>query len=245
MNAKSGLEPHPEARIVAWTLAVIGGWVTADVRILGTGWVLLLIVLGLVGQFRRHTSFLLMVLAPLAVVMITVWWRVVGAPPHLPFGSNPDAALTYAVRTVLQLGIVGAASQLAFLTIRPDEIWPFARRLGVRGQFLVMILSSFALSAGMPKVVDQTLTCMKARGAIRPNSYSSRFRAIPLVAVNIWRRLIADQFQRVELKWAPQQTLRRVEEIEVEFAWNRSASACILSVAAIWFAICLASSLHD
>jgi energy-coupling factor transporter transmembrane protein EcfT len=237
-------EPSPEARIGGWLLVISGAMIAESLPLLLSGWLVLLLGIVCTGQSRRHLAFILIVLLPLALVLVVVWWGFVGAPPNMPRGSAPTLGLYYALRTVLRLGIITAGSQLTFLTIRPETIWPAARRLGLSGQPLSIVLASFALGASMTKVVDQTVATLKARGAIRPNRFSTRVRAVPILIVNIWNRLLADQFQRVELKWAPQRTLQRVETIKQNFRWSGRYSLLVALFGAVWMFVCILSGYH-
>lgn len=237
-------EPYPEARLGSWLLVIVGAMIATEVPLLFLGWVALLAALATARQFRRHVAFILIVLLPLAVVLIVVWWGFVGAPPGMPRGSAPMLGLHHALRTTLRLGIIAAVSQLMFLTIQPETIWPAARRLGLRGQPLSVVLASFALGASMTRVVDQTVATLKARGAIRPNRFSTRVFAVPILLANIWNRLLADQFQRVELKWAPQRTLQRVERIQESVQWSVCHSFVAILIALAWLFVCALSKFY-
>lgn len=235
---------YPEARVVAWLAVIAGSLATSHVPILFAGWGLLIALLAFCGQFRRHLLVVITVLVPLAAGLLLVWGFFVGAPPGLPRGSAPELGVLHAIRVVARLGIAAAVSQAAFLTIAPDTLWAAARRLGLRGTALSVVLSSFALAAGMPRIVDQTLTALKARGAIKPRQPLSRISVLPAMISNVWNRLVADQMQRVEYKWAPQRTLDRIEKIRVQIDWSKRWSMVVLIGSAFWLALALWSSFN-
>jgi energy-coupling factor transporter transmembrane protein EcfT len=236
--------PHPEARFAAWLAVVVGSFLTSDVGLLLTAWSVILVLLARCGQLRNHFRLVFAVLLPLGLILALVWGTIVGAPPDLPRGSAPYLGYLHAARVVARLGVIAGISQAAFLTISPNSLWPTARRLRIGGTPLAIVLSSFALAANMTKVVDQTLTALKARGAISPNRYWTRVVVLPAMFSNLWNRLIADQIQRVEYKWAPQGTLSRVCEIAVEESWSTKWSTVVVCGGLCWLALAAWSVVH-
>ncbi len=231
------IEPHPEARLVSWLCAVIGTFITTDITTLTIGAMLTCCLLAMTRQLSRYLTFATLFLVPFSLFSIVLWSVVIGAPPDLSRGTAPHLGLLYAIRISLRLSILASISQAAFLTMSTEALWPAASRLGLRGTGLAIVLSSFALASTTTRIVDQTVTALKARGAIRPNHPWTKLAILPALIANLWNRLLAEQIQRVELKWAPQHTLDRATQVVVPIRWSGTRSFAMIGAGVIWLII--------
>ena len=171
---------NPIARGLA-TLAAAGGSVLArDPLPLALLWTIGIMPLIIQGRIvRQHVRFICLVLMPIAVGLIVVWGWIVGAPPGLVPASAPAAGIRFAAATSLRLAVLGGIWQLCFLTLPPTALAGTLRIWGIRRDFLLVVLGSFAVIPEMNLRARQVLVARAARGFLRRARWWSKVRQVP------------------------------------------------------------------
>jgi energy-coupling factor transporter transmembrane protein EcfT len=171
---------HHGIILLAVILAAIGAIVTKNLVLLAIGWGLLILPLTkIVGILKRHLNFIVVFVLPLFVYLFVVWHFIIGAPPDRLIGSDPDGGTIYSLTTAIRLMVLGGLAQIAFLPIPLDDLPYVLTQVGIKGDLLVIIISSFALIPEFSQRANKIITARYARGLIKDRSFCSRLIQLP------------------------------------------------------------------
>lgn len=211
MNMRNGTI-HPIARGLAAIMAVSGTLLDTSVLGAAVAWVLVLMPLMAVsGVLRQHLRFIVTILAPISGALFLVWGWVVGAPPGAPVGSDPTGGAGFAALIALRLALLGGIGQFCFRTITPDRLVPTLQSWGVKGEGLVIAVSSLTLVPEMQLRAEQVLTARYARGFVRNRNFVTKLRQVPHLLRPLLAWILRSAIQRAEM-WDQRHLLVRMAE---------------------------------
>jgi energy-coupling factor transport system permease protein len=191
---------HHGIMLLAVILAAIGAIVTKNLILLAIGWGLLILPLAKIfGILRQHLQFIVVVILPLLVFLFAVWYFWIGAPPEQPIGSNPDGGGIYALTTAVRLSVLGGLAQLMFVPIPRDELPYVLGQVGIKGDLLVIIISSFALIPEFNQRANKIITARYARGLIKDRSFWSRLKQLPYLIRPLLTGSLKTALDRMEI----------------------------------------------
>jgi energy-coupling factor transport system permease protein len=191
---------HHGIILVAVILGAIGSIVTKNLDLLAIGWGLLILPLTKIfGISKQHLKFVAFIILPLFIILFGVWYFLIGAPPDRPIGSNPDGGAIYALTTVLRLAVLGGLAQIAFLPIPLDDLPYVLTQVGIKGDLLVIIVSSFALIPEFNQRANKIITARYARGLIKDRSFISRLRQLPYLIRPLLTGSLKTALDRMEI----------------------------------------------
>lgn len=201
---------HPLARGLAAVAAVLGTLLVKSVPGAAIAWVMILVPLMCVaGVIRQHLRFVITILAPISVALFVVWAWIVGAPPGVPVGSDPAAGAGFAALVALRLALLGGIGQLSFSTISSDRLVPTLQSWGIKGEGLVIAVSSFTLVPEMQLRAEQVLTARYARGFVRNRNFVTKLQQAPHLLRPLLAWVLRSAIQRAEA-WNQQRLLLRI-----------------------------------
>jgi energy-coupling factor transport system permease protein len=210
MEAKATKSIHPIARGLAAATAVIGTLLDTSVPGAALAWVAALVpLMFLGGVLRQHLRFVLTILAPISVALFVVWGWIVGAPPGAPVGSSPAAGVGFAALIALRLALLGGIGQLCFGTIPSDRLVPTLQSWGVKGEGLVIAVSSLTLVPEMQLRAEQVLTARYARGFVRNRNFITKLQQVPHLLRPLLAWVLRSAIQRAEI-WNQRDLLARM-----------------------------------
>jgi energy-coupling factor transport system permease protein len=191
---------HHGIILLAVILAAIGAIVTKNLILLAIGWGLLILPLAKIfGILRQHLQFVVVVILPLLAFLFAVWCLWIGAPPEQPIGSNPDGGGIYAVTTAVRLAVLGGLAQIMFVPIPRDELPYVLGQVGIKGDLLVIIISSFALIPEFNQRANKIITARYARGLIKDRSFWIRLRQLPYLIRPLLTGALKTALDRMEI----------------------------------------------
>jgi energy-coupling factor transporter transmembrane protein EcfT len=202
-------------RLSVSLLAVFATFVADDIRLLS---VLLLVFLPLTHYLtirKNYVRFLVVFVAPLAVGLLLVWGGLVGAPPGEKIHSNWIGGIEYGLLVALRIAVVGGVFELAFNTVRPSDLPGVLRGMGVNGDWMVIVMGSFALLPELMRRADQIMTARLARGSLSSSSLSTRLAQLPFILKPLFVWVVRSAIQRAE-SWEQKQLLSRVDVLSRE-----------------------------
>jgi energy-coupling factor transport system permease protein len=171
---------HHGIILLALILAAIGAIVTKNLVLLAIGWGILILPLAKIfGILRQHLQFIIVFILPPFILLFVVWHFIIGAPPDRPIGSDPDGGTIYALTTAVRLMVLGGLAQIAFVPIPLDDLPYVLTQVGIKGDLLVIIISSFALIPEFKQRANKIITARYARGLIKDRSFISRLIQLP------------------------------------------------------------------
>jgi energy-coupling factor transport system permease protein len=191
---------HHGIILMAVILAAIGAIVTKNLILLAIGWGLLILPLAKIfGILRQHLQFIFVVILPLLILLFVVWHFIIGAPPDRSIGSDPDGGTIYALTTAVRLMVLGGLAQIAFLPIPLDDLPYVLTQVGIKGDLLVIIISSFALIPEFNQRANKIITARYARGLIKDRSFISRLIQLPYLVRPLFTGALTTAVDRVEI----------------------------------------------
>jgi energy-coupling factor transport system permease protein len=201
---------HPVARGLAAAVAVAGTLLGTSVLGAAVAWVAVLIPLtALAGVLRQHLRFVLTILTPISLALFVIWGWIVGAPPGAPVGSAPAAGAGFAALVALRLALLGGIGQLCFSTIPSDRLVSTLRSWGIKGEGLVIAVSSLTLVPEMQLRAEQVLTARYARGFVRNRNLFSKLQQVPHLLRPLMAWVLRSAIQRAE-GWEQRRLLVRM-----------------------------------
>lgn len=229
------LSPHPLARAAATVLGVLGTLLSVNPWTMAAVWLgVLLPVIIAARIYRQHAIFVLAILAPISLQLFLVWGLVVGAAPGTPVGSSPSAGLAFAARTTIRIALLAAILQLSVLTIRPERLVYTFTRCGVRGDWLVAALGTFALGPELALRAQQVLTARYSRGLAPDRRLLTRMRQMPYLLRPLFAWVLRSSIQRSEA-WHQRHLIRRLTEANAgSLSDSLVGSFVLLSAAMVW-----------
>jgi energy-coupling factor transporter transmembrane protein EcfT len=231
------MTPSPRVRLTASLLAVVATFVADDVRLLSV--LLLLVFLPLTHYLtirKNYVRFLVVFVVPLALGLLLVWGGLVGAPPGEKIYSNWIGGVEYGLLIALRVAVVGGVFELAFNTVRPSDLPGVLRGMGVNGDWLVIVMGSFALLPELMRRADQIMTARLARGSLASSSISTRLAQLPFILKPLFVWVIRSAIQRAE-SWEQKQLLSRVSVLGNEANYSAMGNIVWLSLASALVAV--------
>jgi energy-coupling factor transporter transmembrane protein EcfT len=208
-----------------------------DPLALAVAWLAILVpLLTAGGVARQHARFVGTILGPITVALLFVWGWLIGAAPGEPLRSSPAAGLRFAEVTSLRLAVLGGLFQVCFLTIPRSELVLTLRSWGVRGQGLVIALSTLTLVPELGLRTRQVLTARFARGLASNQRWLQQLYQFPSLLPPLMAWVLRSAIQRGEC-WEQRHLLEQFFEKPGGQPQRVSfASVLLVLVAAGWLA---------
>ncbi len=191
---------HYGMTLLAVILAVVGALITKNLVLLVVAWGLVILPLTKVlSILKQHLQFIAVIILPLFAILFGVWYVIIGAPPNLPIGSDPNGGAVYAITTVVRLVVLGGLAQIVFLPIPLDDLPRVLTQIGIKGDLLVIIVSSFTLIPELNQRANKIMTARYARGLIKDRSFWSRLRQLPYLVRPLFVGSLKTALDRMEI----------------------------------------------
>lgn len=225
---------HPVARGLAALIGIIGVFLADDVTTLVFVWLAVIIPLCMTaGISGRHMRIIGAVVLPLCLLLTALWGWIVGAPPDMPPGSDPEAGVQYALLISLRLAVTGGIFQLCFLSIPQSELLSTFWHWGIRRDNLIVAIGAFTIWPELKLRAEQIITARYARGLLPDRRLTTRFRQLPylLRPLLVWSLRAA--IQRSEL-WDQKRLLDRIGHLRHAYEGARLRSAAFVAASLAW-----------
>jgi energy-coupling factor transporter transmembrane protein EcfT len=191
---------HHGITLFAVVLAAIGSIVTKNPVLLGVAWGLVILPLTKIFSIsKQHLQFIAFVILPLFAILFGVWYFLLGAPPDRPLGSDPHGGAIYALTTTVRLAVLGGLAQIVFVPIPLDDLPYVLTQVGIKGDLLVIITSSFALIPEVNQRANKIVTARYARGLVKDRSFVSRLRQLPYLIRPLLTGSLKTALDRMEI----------------------------------------------
>jgi energy-coupling factor transporter ATP-binding protein EcfA2 len=193
-NARSFQLPPWLRFALALTWAALGFLLPPQWAALSYGVLLMAIIAA--GVLRPHARFVLLLSTPILLALLLVWCIAV-PKAQLPLGYS--SGYVYALSTWLKLLITAGALQWLFLPLleQPRALRRFLHGIHIRGQLLVLLLSTLAFIPEIDRRVRLIIDARRAQG-VSP----SGFRALldlPTILMPLIASLLDSANKRAEL----------------------------------------------
>jgi energy-coupling factor transporter transmembrane protein EcfT len=191
---------YPPVMLLALILSIIGTLITQNFILLGLGWLTVVLPLSVTsGILSKHMHFVCTIILPLTIALFTVWYLIIGAPPNTNVGTDPWGGFIYAVTTATRLLLLGGLAQIAVLPISPEQLPYVLSKLGLRGNSLIIVLSTFTLIPELNQRSIKILTARCARGLIKNRSILNKIRQLPYLIRPLLTGSLRTAIQRTEI----------------------------------------------
>lgn len=227
--------PHPIARASATVIAIAGTVISMSALAIAVVWVAVLLPMFVATRLlRQHAIFVLAVFTPISLQLVLVWGFVVGASPGAPVGSSPEGGLAFALLTALRIGLLGGIVQLSVLTIRSEQLIYTFTACGLRGDWLIAALGTFALGPELALRSQQVLTARYARGLVADRHFLTRLRQLPYLLRPLFGWVLRSAIQRSEA-WHQRQLIHRLGDSRAQDSSHSVVGSGIyLALATAW-----------
>lgn len=245
MNRSIGhFEIHPWVRGMAALLAVVATMTVTSLAGAGAVWLAVMLPLAAVaGVIRKHLKFVLTFVLPISCALVVVWWGIVGAPPGSARGSAPGAGALYAGLVSIRLALLGGVTHLCLTTIRPERLVATLKAWGLKGELLVIAVSSMTLAQEMRLRGEQVLTARYARGFVARRSLITDLLQLPFVLRPMLAWVLRAAIQRGEV-WQQRGLVERMSVTPpADVQYSVVAGGIYLSLAVCWFLFAIATRL--
>lgn len=200
----------PLSRGIAMVAGITGAFLCRDLSWLILAWFVLLAAICASNRTRlAHLRFLAVIWTPLFFALLLVWGIIVGAAPGQALHSSARMGFLFAATTATRILLLAAIVQLAFLTLRADELIPTVRRWRLGNEGLVALLGAVALVPEIQLRLDQIITARTARGLIPNNSWWRRAQSVPTLLPPLVAWVLRSALQRGEM-WEHRDILSRL-----------------------------------
>jgi hypothetical protein len=153
--------------------------------------------------------------------------------------SDRIGGIEYGLLVVLRLAVVGGVFELTFNTLKPSDLPGVLRGMGLKGDWLVIVLGSFALLPELMRRADQIVTARLARGSLSSASFSARLTQLPFILKPLFVWVIRSAIQRAE-SWEQKGLLSRVNMLGSDASCSMLGSMFWVSLSIAMFASALA-----
>lgn len=235
-------QPHPIARFGGATITVLGTLLCTDIRLLSAAVVTVLTMTVIADVKRQFLRFLVAIMLPLALALITVWVGVVGAPPGTPIGADRSAALEYTLLVVLRLAVCSGVFQITLLSIPPEELLPTLRALRLPEELAIMVLSTLIVLPELRLRADQVLTARLARGLLGTPTLRNKLWQLPRILGPLVSWTLRSALQRAET-WEQRGLLDRWSFLPFRVRYSRISSLLVTVLSGLYFGLAVYSRL--
>jgi energy-coupling factor transporter transmembrane protein EcfT len=230
------IKPKSWSRFWVCIIATAGAIVTNDPTVVGAGYLIIIVpALILGGVLKIHCKFLVGIVTPVALLNFFVWPILMGAPPGHVAGSDPQGGFYFASVTVFRLMFIGGVVQ-AFIISIPAEDFPAAlHQLGVRNEWLIIILGSKVLGPEMVRQANRVYTAVLARGLLPNRSIWNRIKIMPTMIVPLVVWSLRSAIHRAD-NWHERKFLDRINKLtDKNDEGSFSISIMIILLSIFWF----------
>jgi len=206
------MAPSSRVRGLTSLLAIVGVFVCRNPITLAFGFLFVVTPLAIIsGSFVKFGKFVIVVILPIAVGLIFVWGWLMGAPPGEPYGSSPSAGCLYAATIFLRLALVSGVIFISLLSLTTERMVALFRSWGIRGEFLTLLIISFALWPEFILRIEQIYAARCARGLMPNRNLWTRARQFPFILRTLLTWAIGNGLARMDL-WRQQNLLTLLEQ---------------------------------
>jgi energy-coupling factor transporter transmembrane protein EcfT len=226
---------HPHIRVLVFAIIIIGSLVCNSLFLIALASVVCTTLIILNGLSSLYYKFVLFIVIPMFFLTAMVWGVWIAAPPHVEVGTDPYGGFTYSIIMALRIMVIGGASQLLFLTIKPIDLPSYLRFLGFSTLSIVVILSSLALLPEVKLRLEQILIARAAKGLLKCRSFFSGAMQLPYLIRPLVIWVLNSAVSRAE-GWTKKLSVIQLLENRILHISMRK-SILSLVVCSLWFGL--------
>jgi len=229
---------HPFARAAALVCGISGTLIGNCWPVLVLGYAAIVVpgvVFSKVG--RNHRRFCAGVALPFFVSATIVWGIVVGDQPGGMRHRDVAAGVQFAFLMTVRLVLLGGITQWLLAAMPTDELLSTLTRWHVRGELLVIVLSTVAFGPEIVRLAEQVSMARHSRGLVRRRTLLIESTQVPTLLRPIIALLLRSAIRRGEV-WRQRGLIDRLPCLgNVELNVAHITSVIYVCLAAMWLVV--------
>lgn len=221
---------EPRIRLIAALLGLTGVFLTTDLRVLVVGYFVLLAMLAIRKELKTHILMTVTAFSPI-LIMLFLLHRYI-----LPMSTGMESNIS-PIKTTLTLVNISTIIYLT-LKVKPDELPVVLRSWGLRGDALLVVMSSLISVVDLTKRADRILTARMARGYFTNRSVLTKIIQLPFIIRPLVGGTLLSAIERSD-SWHQKLLLNKPMYFpdRMEVRWGYSSLICCLSL--VWLFTCV------
>lgn len=217
---------HAYVRILIFVVIFIGIFITRNIYFLVSGYLIVLIFLIAAGQIFLHTKFFIIGNLPFLVILVLIY-GVILTDNSVQDGNN---YILKGLVIFLRVTILTSLFQLTF-NVPAGQLLAFLKKLGIKGNLLIITVSSFAVWTDFTIKADKIITARLSRGHLRKRNLVNKVRQIPFVIKPLFVTTLLLALDRTA-SWKQRNFLSEIRNLSIP-SEKLSINSILLNIAVI------------
>jgi hypothetical protein len=226
---KSLIILHPYAQVVVFMSLLLCIFFARYIEQLAGCYAIIFMLLLVSNQFTLHVKLLIFAIIPFFLFLFLVYVIIL---KNEPVGSY-SSGVTYLSFLLIRITCLTSMCQWMF-NVPSRYLLKFLKTVGVKGSFLIIFLSSFAVLKDFNLRADRIITARLSRGYLKSRTLFNRLLQIPFIIRPLFVSIIMLSIERAA-SWQQRNLLTEIDEIkvgsfvDVQFSKNLSVFFSIIT----------------